>query len=257
MRFSDRTLYAMHLRVKLFFTDRYDSQPTNSSKKNLYVSCVGQYGKAYLKKIIQQFGHENFDFLIIVFDNAEFKEEVFSRCQIIRDQGLKWMLIKKHISVEYGQQYGYIFLWDDDIDVELFSVEKFLNIVDRNNLEIAQPALTSNSYHTHEITLHNPKYTIGRRTDFVEIMVPVIKGTCWRVLWSMLEKDYNGWGWGYDDYLMSKCHFNKMGIVDQECVTHTKPTRGPQEDSLTDMERFRKKNKNFRQARLVQLGSLK
>ena len=250
MYFSSKASNKFMLRFKLWLE-------TSEAKKSLYVSCVGKDGKEFLKKIIRQFGVKDFDYLIIVYDDTKFNEDIFSTCRFIIDKGYKWQLIKKHVLAEYGEQYDYIFLWDDDIDIESFSVGKFIEILNRNNLDVAQPALIGKSHYSHIITLQNPKYKIGRRTDFVEIMVPVIKGKQWPVFWSMIEKDYNFWGWGYDFYLMSKCGFKRIGIVDQECVYHTKPVRGRQTDSMNDMKRFIQENSNFRKAKKVQIGSLR
>ena len=247
-------IYSISIKIKSFFNS-FDNKQV-SPNKNLYVSCVGKNGKEYLKKIIEKFGHEHFDYLIIIYDDTKFLEKIFAKCKFVQDVGYKWKLIKSHVSPDLGDKYNYIFLWDDDIDVKNFSVLNFLNILNRNNLDCAQPALTPKSYCSHKITLQNKDYKNGRRTDFVEIMVCVIKGTKWLKFWNIIEKDYNFWGWGYDLYMLSKCQFFRLGIVDSEAVTHVKDFSDKQ-SIWEDFERFEKENSNQRKTKMVCIGSLK
>ncbi len=227
------------------------------NKKSLYMSSVGGHGKEFLRKIIQRFGHEDFDYLIVVYDDTEFHEDVFARCQFIRDKGLKWQFIKRYVSPELGKKYRYLFLWDDDIDIAGFSPQNYLDIIERNNLQCSQPALARGSSHSHEITLRDEKYKIGRYTDFVEIMACVVEGEVWSGFWSMIEDDYNFWGWGYDLLGRSIVGMKNMGIVDQEPVLHVRPLRGYQKDSGGDFERFKQQHKRQASSKFMVYGGLK
>jgi|GEM_PF-207012 len=257
LAWADKSLYILMTSARMVVLDLLRRHAPHSSQKNLYVSCVGKYGKHYLKAIIERFGHETFDYLIMVYDDAEFNEEIFAKCRFIREKGLKWQLIKKHVPGSLGQKYRHIFLWDDDVDIENFSVLNFLDIMERNALDIAQPALKLKSFFSHFITLKDYRYKVGRRTDFVEVMIPVVRGTQWSKFYYMIEKDYNYWGWGYDLYLLSKCGFHRVGIIDQEAVYHTRSVRGRQIDNVSDFNRFVRENQKFKHAKLVRLGALK
>jgi hypothetical protein len=225
-------------------------------RKNLYMSPVGKQGKEFLKKVIERFGHDDFDYLIVVYDDTQFPEEVFARCRFVRDQGYKWQFIKKYVSPGSGEKYAYLFLWDDDIDIAGFSPKNYLDIVRRNNLQYSQPALTPDSPHSHKVTLQDPRYKVGRYTDFVEIMVCVFEGGIWPEFWAMIESDYNFWGWGYDSLGKSILGIKNMGVVDQEQVRHTKPPRGWREDSGGHFERFRRKYEKNTLSKFITYGEL-
>ena len=126
----------------------------------------------------------------------------------------------------------------------------------RNNLEIAQPALSPASYYRHEITLKEKKYKIGRYTDFVEIMVPVFKADAWIKYWHMVEEDCNFCGWGYDYLAKSFCHYHNLGIIDQEAVTHTKPVNllASREE---EMKIFFRRHHKYEKTRMINYGKLK
>ncbi len=192
-----------------------------SKGKFLYASPVGKNGKENLAKVIEKFGHRDFDYLIFVYDDTLFDEEIFRPCNFVREKGLKWFFMKKYLTPEFCKKYSYFFIWDDDIDVEHFSYEEFIKIMKANRLELAQPALEGGNA-THEITLKRKK-GIGRLVDFVEIMVPVFTQQAWIRWWYMMESDTNFWGFGYDDLARSFCGYKRMGIIDAQAIHHMNP----------------------------------
>ncbi len=252
----DLITYKTRLKLSTLLYNLGKGSHVSAKYKCLYASPVGSSGKGFLKKIINTFGYKDFDYLIFVYDQTDFKEDIFKHCRFIREKGYKWQFMKKYLTPTFCESYDFVFVWDDDIDIEGFSYKNFLNIMMRNNLEVAQPALSPKSYYSHKITLQNPKYNIGRYTDFVEIMVPVFTKEAWKKFWFMIEPDYNFWGWGYDLIAKSYCSFKNMGIVDCEIVTHTKPLRGKCNDSYEEMKKFLYKNRKYRKSKMVEYGKL-
>ncbi len=189
----------------------------------LYVSPVGRHGKEFLKKIISRFGHNKFDYLLLVYDEDPFEEDIFKRCTIIREKGSRWYFMKKYATPQLCLNYQYIFVWPDDIDIEDFSCQNFISIMTRNNLQVAQPALTQRSHASHNLTIKDKSRKIGRYVDFVEIMVPVFTAESWSIFWHYIDPEKNPWGWGNDELSRSLCGYTNMGIIDCESVTHTKP----------------------------------
>ena len=252
-----RVSYALRLKIEtsLFNLRRKQKKPADK-KKYLYASPVGEKEKKYLEKTIRLFGHDDFDYLIFVYDNAKFSEPVYERCSFVYDKNYKWYYGKKYLTPDYCKKYEYIFFWDGDIDVQDFSYKNFVLIMDRNNLELAQPSLAKNSNYTHKITLRNEKYRAGRYVDFVEIMAPVFRSDAWVGFWNMLERDYNYWGFGYDDLARSFCGYHNMGIVDQESVRHPNPFR---QDALRteDMSTFLNKHRKCKIAMRISYAALK
>lgn len=234
-----RWIYIMSLRAK---TNAYNAaQATRTIQKkgkNLYSSPVGKEGKAHLKKIIHKFGHDDFDYIIFVYDDTKFEEPIFNKCKFIYEKAVRWQYMRKYITPSQCAAYDYIFLWPDDIDPHDFSWRNFINIMERNHLQVAQPALAYNSYVSFKITRQDPKYSVGRYTDYVENMSMIFTQAAWVAFWNLMEPDFNFWGWGYDWLAKSLCGYTNMGIVDCEPVEHTKPFRSKNTQAPAEMKRF-------------------
>lgn len=249
--------YILRLKIQAVLYNReHRERASKINKRYLYAAPIGVKEKIYLEKIIRKFGHEDFDYLIFVYDDTEFSEPVFARCTFIREKRFKWYCGKVYLTPDFCKKYDYIFFWDGDIDIQDFSYKNFIDIMERNNLEMAQPSLCRDSHYSIPITLRRKRYKVGRFCDFVEVMVPVFTFEAWFKFWQMLEKDYNYYGWGYDDLARSFCNYHNMGIVDQECVRHTKslcrdPSR-PEERKI-----FFDKHKKYKKAARICYGRLK
>lgn len=226
-------------------------------KKYLYASPVGKNGKEFLAKIIKAFGNEDFDYMIFVFEDVKFDEPVFKGCTFKYEKNLRWYFMKRYITPDFCGKYDYIFLWADDIDVEGFSLKNFISIMERNNLQMAQPALSKYSYYDIESVVKNNKYEIGRYVDYVEQMVSVFTRDAWSRYWGMMEEDSNFWGWGYPSLAKSFCKLSNMGIVDCETVTHTRPTSSKNTSAPKDRKLFLEKHKEYQVAKWMSFGKLK
>lgn len=249
-------IYILKLRSRHFSCFINKGQPLIIRQKFLYVSAVGQQGKNFLATVIQRFGYKDFDYLIFVYDNTDFHEEIFKGCRFIYEAGLKWQFARKYLTEEYCKKYDYIFIWDDDIDVNNFSYKKFIEIMQKNSLELAQPALSRESYYSHKITLQDKAGKIGRYVDFVEVMIPVFRRDAWIKFRKMFDEETQS-GWGYDFLANFFCKFKRMGIVDCETVTHTRPIRSNNTDAPRQMEALFKKFKGCKLSMKVNYGWLK
>ena len=219
-------------------------------KKNLIAIAVGAYGEPYVQKILTRLGSEKYDFLLFVWDdNAKLSHDVFKKAKIIREKGCKFQFAKKYITEEVAHRYEHIFLWDDDVDVEDFSFENFLDIFRRNRLELAQPALSDNSFYSFDITKRVPAHT-GRFTDFVEIMVPVFTPSAWLKYSQMIDLGWNLWAWGTDNIAKTFCGYRRMGIIDTESVRHMKEIITPAIAALNHKQ-FLEMHPQFQRARMI------
>jgi hypothetical protein len=121
---------------------------------------------------------------------------------------------------------------------------------------MAQPALSPNSYFFHPITVKNEQYEIGRLTNFVEIMIPVFTRDAYIKYWKMIDQDFLPWGHGYDYMAKSICGYKRMGVVDCETVTHTKPIVSGTPEAASDMENFLNKYKSYEKSQYLIYGAL-
>jgi hypothetical protein len=137
--FFKKSLIPMWYPLEEYLKTFSDNSPKFiQSGKNLVAVPCGKHGKHYIKKIIQNFGYEHFDYMIFVYDHTELKEKIFEKCTIINEEGVIWYFAKKYIEPQICKGYDYIFFWDDDIDIKDFNVEKFLDVMRENQLSIAQ-----------------------------------------------------------------------------------------------------------------------
>ncbi len=184
--------------------------------------------------MVQRF-RPQFDIWLFVWDGEPFSEPAFSSCRVVyRDGYNKWDFVRELMAPDQVCAYEHLFVWDDDLDITLFDPEFYLTVMTHNRLELAQPALTRDSYVSHRITLQQAG--VGRFTDFVEVMAPVWTREAWPRWYEMLTPD-NPWGWGYDLAAQSACGYKRMGIIDCTPVRHAKPlTRLAQQRD--DMRQF-------------------
>uniref|UniRef100_A0A453GBG8 Uncharacterized protein n=1 Tax=Aegilops tauschii subsp. strangulata TaxID=200361 RepID=A0A453GBG8_AEGTS len=132
----------------------------------------------------------------------------------------KWWFGKRFLHPDLVADYDYIFLWDEDIEVDGFDPMRYLRIVRKEGLEISQPALDHRSQIHHRLTARARRGgTVHRRfyktagggrcygnstgppcTGWVEMMVPVFS----RALGYCAQGDRS----------------SNVGIVDSEYVLH-------------------------------------
>jgi hypothetical protein len=176
-------------------------------------------GKENLRRIVERFGHDTFDYLLFIYDDSRYDDDCFARCRIIYDQSPPFWRLKRFVTPELCRRYEYVFLWVDDLDILDFDPQNFLRILRTHRLEVAQPALAPGSVIYHPITARQNQ-PIGRYTDFVEEMVFAFRGDLWERFWHMITPDDNPWGWGYDELAYSVGRFRRMAVIDAEVVKH-------------------------------------
>lgn len=167
---------------------------------------------------------QNFDYALSYFgdDTPPADGAVF----VHRQTGAKWPGLEQTLLAHWEtvQQYRYIWLPDDDLLCEPEQVSRMFSICDDLQLELAQPALTRDSYFTHVITLQHPEFQL-RFTNFVEIMTPVLSTDMLARIFHTLAGNISGYGL---DTLWPR--FSKLGrvaIIDDTPVKHTRPVGGP------------------------------
>jgi hypothetical protein len=194
---------------------------TKTPRKSLVVCPVGRVGKDFVGKIVQRFGHESFDFLLLVYDDTCFEEDWFLDCTVVHDELPLFWRLRKYVTPELCCGYEYVFIWMDDLDVLDFDPQNYLRILRTHGIEVGHPALSSDSVISHAV-MERRDTAIGRYTDFAEILGFTFRGDVWERFWRLIEPDSNPWGWGYDEVAYSVCRFRKMAIIDSEVIKHTR-----------------------------------
>ncbi|KAF6140374.1 hypothetical protein GIB67_005299 [Kingdonia uniflora] len=122
----------------------------------------------------------------------------------------KWNLwfAKHFLHPDIVANYDYIFLWDEDLEVENFHTGRYILVVKEEGLHISQPTLdaTKSEVH-HQITVRGRRSRVYRRTykltggrscesnstgppctGWVEMMAPVFSREAWRCTWYMIQR---------------------------------------------------------------------
>ncbi|WP_159080169.1 DUF707 domain-containing protein [Nocardia suismassiliense] len=143
-------------------------------------------------------------------------------------KGPKWPALHHVLTVDLAdtiEDYDYIWLPDDDLATDTASINELFEYAARYRLALSQPALTEDSYYSHEITLVDRRFEL-RYTNFVEIMAP-----CFRrdfLLRCLPTFNATQTGWGLDFHWPRFVpDTSSIAIVDAVTVRHTRPVGGP------------------------------
>lgn len=173
---------------------------------------------------IERLDAQNFDYALSWFGDLPPAADgaVFVHLQ----KGAKWPGLEQTLRAHWDtiQQYRYVWLPDDDLLCEPEQVSRLFTICDELQLELAQPALTRDSYFTHLVTLQHPTFQL-RFTNFVEIMAPVLSVDMLARVFPTLAGNISGYG--LDALWPRLSKLGKVAIVDDTPVRHTRPVGGP------------------------------
>ncbi|KAK7816290.1 hypothetical protein CFP56_044164 [Quercus suber] len=208
----------------LWSTSSSRSKENGYRSRSLLAMPVGIKQKRNVNAIVQKFLPENFTIILFHYDgkldgwwDLDWNNKAI---HIVAQNQTKWWFAKRFLHPDVVSIYDYIFLWDEDLGVDHFNPERYLDIVKREGLEISQPALDPNSTDIHH------RITIRARTKkfhrFVEGMAPVFSRSAWHCTWHLIQNDLVH-GWGMDmklGYCAQGDRTRKVGVVDSEYIVH-------------------------------------
>ncbi|KAH7683132.1 hypothetical protein IHE45_05G162300 [Dioscorea alata] len=237
-----------NLEMRPLWDSAQSSQRKGSEKgaKSLLAIAVGIKQKEIVNQIVKKFSPSNFTVMLFHYDGVvdEWRDLHWSdnALHVSAINQTKWWFAKRFLHPDIVAEYKYIFLWDEDLGVEHFHPGRYLSIVEREGLEISQPALdTSKSEVHHRITARRRKGDAHRRmykfngggrcyenstappcTGWVEMMAPVFSRAAWRCAWHMIQNDLiHAWGLDYKlGYCAQGDRTKKVGVVDSEYIVH-------------------------------------
>lgn len=165
----------------------------------------------------------NFDLFLDYFDDQPnmFKEDAN---YYNASKGLKWTSIFALIESYKSVIFDYKAIWfpDEDLRTNSVNINKMFDLFSNYDLVLAQPALTKDSYHSHPITLRRENTKL-RYTNFVEVMAPIFSLEALQMCYNTFSKSISGWGL---DFIWPKIlgyPADKIAILDETPVTHTRP----------------------------------
>jgi hypothetical protein len=174
---------------------------------------------------VERLAAQNFDYALSWFGDAP-PAHAEGAAFVHMQKGAKWPGLEQTLIAHWDQiqKYRYVWLPDDDLLCVPEQVSRLFAICDDLQLELAQPALTRDSYFTHLITLQHSEFQL-RFTNFVEIMAPVLSGDMLSRVFHTLAGQISGYG--LDGVWPRFSRLGKVAVIDDTPVKHTRPVGGP------------------------------
>ncbi|KAG9146467.1 hypothetical protein Leryth_011754 [Lithospermum erythrorhizon] len=198
------------------------SEDLKTKPKYLVTFTVGLDQKNNIDAAIKKFS-DDFQILLFHYDGRTTEWDQFEwskrAVHISVKKQTKWWYAKRFLHPDIVAAYDYIFIWDEDLGVEHFNADKYINLVKKHGLEISQPGLEPNNGLTWQMTKRRGDREVHKETEekpgwcsdphlppcaaFVEIMAPVFSREAWRCVWHMIQNDLvHGWGL---DFALRRC----------------------------------------------------
>ncbi|KAA8550385.1 hypothetical protein F0562_002069 [Nyssa sinensis] len=226
-----------------FYLRKLWGEPSEDLKKKpkyLVTFTVGLDQKNNIDAAVKKFS-DDFQILLFHYDGRTSEWDQFewskSAVHVSTRKQTKWWYAKRFLHPDVVAAYDYIFIWDEDLGVEHFNAEKYIQLVKKHGLEISQPGLEPNNGLTWQMTKRRGDREVHKNTEekpgwcrdphlppcaaFVEIMAPVFSREAWRCVWHMIQNDLvHGWGL---DFALRRCvdpAHEKIGVVDSQWIVH-------------------------------------
>lgn len=174
---------------------------------------------------IERLSAQSFDYALSWFGD-EAPEVADGAVFVHRQKGTKWQGLEQTIAAYWDviQRYRYIWLPDDDLLCVPEDVSRLFAVCEDLQLELAQPALSRDSYFSHITTLQHTAFQV-RFTNFVEIMAPVLSASMLARVHPTLKDQISGFG--LDALWPRYSRMGKVAIIDDITIKHTRPVGGP------------------------------
>jgi hypothetical protein len=169
-------------------------------------------------------GKPEFDLLLLYYgDNLEIAKTYLKLTpNVYYAKGEKYHLIKSIFTShkELLEKYEYFWLPDDDILLETEQINKLFRLSNQYSLQICQPSVVGHISHNITKPIEN---VVLRYTNFVEVMAPLFNRETFIKLSETFN--YNQSAWGYDYLWPHLLGYpkDKIAIIDDIVMEHTKP----------------------------------
>jgi hypothetical protein len=149
-----------------------------------------------------------------------------------RAKGFKFHLLQDYINANpWVLNYDYIWLPDDDIHATPSEIENLFGIMKDYDLWLAQPSIIG--YYGVKITLHQQGSLI-RFTNWVEIMCPCFCSKALNVCKEVFKENKRGWSIESIWNVLLGHPQDKIAIIDDVAVAHTRPVGKGSDYSLDE-----------------------
>ena len=179
-------------------------------------------------------GERNWDLVVSYFGHDPDRHRAPDVVRI-DGPGPKWPALHALLAErpELVAEYDLVWLPDDDLMIDKTGINRLFSIAAEYQLEVAQPALTWDSYFGHITTLRNSQCTL-RYTNYVEVMAPCLTRAVLLASLPLFNTNLSGWGLDFVWSRFVRHPASGIAIVDAVTVRHTRPVGGPNYKALRD-----------------------
>jgi len=177
-----------------------------------------------------QGAERRFDLALCPYQDVPAEPEAIHQSSTI--PGQKWDGLHRFMR-EWPQwrEYDYIWLPDDDLATDAFTINALFLLSARMETTISAPALSEDSYFSHHMTLRNRRF-FARAVAFIEVMMPCFRRDVLELALPSIATTKTGYGWGLDYVWPVLVNYRNMVIFDCIAVRHTRPVGGEGDPDL-------------------------
>lgn len=193
-------------------------------------AVLSRTGKSSLHSnwVNEDYSKRSWDLFLIFFDREAYEnfktEEGVSKDYV---KGGKFTGIYKFLEKNnILEKYDYFWIADDDLLIDSKSINKIFELMEQYNFSVGQPALSKDSYYTWLILIQNNTFKV-RYSNFVEIMAPCISQKVLKNCLCDFKNAHTGLGIDQLWKMYSNNEKDKIVILDEVSIKHTRPVGGP------------------------------
>jgi glycosyl transferase family 25 len=193
--------------------------PDGVRRRNLVVVRAGK--NSLHQQWLNAGSKRNWDLVVSLYDpDASFDHD--EDVMVVRQCGGKWDgLYALFSQADILSNYDFVWLPDDDISTNSGAIDTIFDEMKKNELDVAQPSLTRDSYFSHFALMSCPAFQL-RYTNFVEIMAPCLKTSLVQMILEDISESMSGFGLDYIWCRLSEETRYKAAIIDHVAIRHAR-----------------------------------
>ncbi|MDZ7901449.1 MAG: hypothetical protein U5L01_02430 [Rheinheimera sp.] len=188
---------------------------------------IGRVGDKSLHPQWLTGGTAHFDLYLSYFGDEpeKYREQAQYYEQV---KGGKWPVLHRIVAEnpDIISKYDAVWMPDDDLLADAPAINRMFALFEGLALDLAQPALSLDSYFSHSSLLQVPN-SLVRYVNFIEVMAPIFSKHAMSVLTDSFGQSPSGWGldnlW---PHLLGNESKRQIAILDAVTVVHTRPVGG-------------------------------
>lgn len=160
----------------------------------------------------------NRNYEVIAYTYNDYQPTLGTYDILIRDKGFKWELARHFLETFDYRDFNYIGFWDDDLITDIQSINRAIELAEKNNLKLFQLSTIAGSESSHRI-LHQDTMKSLSITNFNEGMGQFIHSSLIPTVLKFFEYHKVESGWGFDLVMSAICK-EKCGVMHEVSMYH-------------------------------------